>query len=525
MGSKTIKLGLNNSDFTWLHIAGVAGLWMTLSELAKKYPSKSQRIGNLDWSLTTDSVCLKWKGQDFEVLDWLFKESFQIDNQGLLNLVGLKPYQMTIEAKLAIHNGITRTFLQHNKFIKSDGDTSISIQKGDRTIKIWYKKVQSYAHQDFAKHFCEKDGELKPGKIGVVSWLYPGLIVRHEAFRKQTIFEETIEGSLALLFAPLCCCYFSIPFPPKSKKTYYALVFSQIENIPIFAESCWKLGELSYKFFLSFGASDAALKLLSKQSLSENKDFICRCYVMVFGRTPWSSQQTTRIEMKEIEVPQKVVDIYQMYLQLCFFFAPSDKDSFDEDVSDENLNEYTSKPWNAPIRIVMADNLTRNKPWWYNLFDQLSEHNALFEYKKYQELMIVMTDRTQWDEKSELLFIRACHEALRKVYAKEFSRVGENEVARIDRINQQFITRLKQCHNSDKFRSFLADFFGKAGHVSILEKHLEELYPITRGITDWKVSRDLFLIALASYKKKEKTRINQETSQSDETLETDNRTS
>jgi len=41
--------------------------------------------------------------------------------------------------------------------------------------------------------------------IGIVGWLYPGAVVRHYAFKKQTQFEEIPARALALLFAPVAC--------------------------------------------------------------------------------------------------------------------------------------------------------------------------------------------------------------------------------------------------------------------------------------------------------------------------------
>ncbi|MEP1077213.1 CRISPR-associated protein Cas8a1/Csx13 [Leptolyngbya sp. PL-A3] len=151
---------------------------------------------------------------------------------------------------------------------------------------------------------------------------------------------------------------------------------------------------------------------------------------------------------------------------------------------------------------MISNNLVAGKPWWSNLFEQLQEKNVVAESLKYTDFFIEMADQTSYNIEAEKLFIKACHEALRKTYAQVYDRAGENEIAQVDRKNQQIISRLKQCHNADRFRSFIADFFAKAGIITVFEENQEELFPITRGIADWRVSRDLFLLAMASYPRK-----------------------
>ena len=45
-----------------------------------------------------------------------------------------------------------------------------------------------------------------------------------------------------------------------------------------------------------------------------------------------------------------------------------------------------------------------------------------------------------------------------------------------------------------------ANFWSKGGIISILADHWEELMPLTTKPENWKLARDLALLALASYK-------------------------
>ena len=120
-----IEISLSDPGMTLLHRAGVAGLYMTLKALAKRYPTQKSRQGNFKWALSKTSISLYWEGNDYEALNWLFGESFQISSDGLISLSGLQ--NQTWENQLITHIGISSTFLQHTSVLKFDGKASQSL--------------------------------------------------------------------------------------------------------------------------------------------------------------------------------------------------------------------------------------------------------------------------------------------------------------------------------------------------------------------------------------------------------------
>ena len=125
-----------------------------------------------------------------------------------------------------------------------------------------------------------------------------------------------------------------------------------------------------------------------------------------------------------------------------------------------------------------------------------------------------MVRNSQWDETSQKLFVEACHEALLKIYAKLYSRGKEGEYIQIERENERLRSGLIRCLNSEDFRHFMvANFWSKAGNISILADYWEELMPLTTKPSNWKLARDLALLSLASYK----SRKSQQATNSDST--------
>ena len=494
-GAVNSKIQLNQGDpsMTLMHRAGLAGLWMTLKQLEQQYPTSAERPGNFTWLLTPRSISLDWEGQDLEILDWLLKQSFQISPEGLISLTGLNPQSMDIGTQVTIHQGITGTFLQHNKFFKSTGKVSKKLSIDGIEIVAEYKKAASYAHQDFAKHLCDEEGRLLPQTIGSAGWLYPGAVVRHYAFKEQTQFEETLEQALALLFAPVACQYFVLPLHSHKKRAQYALVIPEVADLELYAERCWALRNFGYKNLQASSLGDAGLRFLTHEITLElaRHNQVDQCQVITFGTVDWSPQQKTRTELVMVEATQQVLFNYKLSC-----------DYFSENQVVEHKNGNFISPSHA--RGLIADNLVRGLPWWFNFFTKINKPNLLKRVYYEREGLYNMIQNSQWDEKAQKLFVQACHEALRKTFAKIYGRTKEDGYAQVQRKTERMRAELGRCKNAASFRRFITDFWARAGRISILEDHWEELLPLTTGMMDWKVARDLTLLALASYKPSKK---------------------
>ena len=129
-----IHLTLGASDTTNLHRAGMVGLWMTLKQLERLFPSPNNRPGNLSWSLTSRSINLYWQAGDFRVLDWLLKQSFQVNERGLITLTGLNPSSIELINQIHLHQAIKNTFLRLNKFYRSGKQVSEKFTIDGHTI-------------------------------------------------------------------------------------------------------------------------------------------------------------------------------------------------------------------------------------------------------------------------------------------------------------------------------------------------------------------------------------------------------
>jgi CRISPR-associated protein Cas8a1/Csx13 len=488
--SPKIQLSLNDRSMTLLHRAGVTGLGMTLKQLERRYPSPSQRVGQLDWSLSSHSISLYWEGADLAVLDWLLKESFQINEQGILCLTGLETQGLHHHSQIAIHQGITSTFLQHNKVCDSRGQAPLVLEINGRSTTVWYKRVATYAHQSFAKRLCDQNGCFLQEPIRIAGWLYPGAVRTHNAFGVLTRFESTPEHALALLFAPVACWYFMLPIDAENETVRCVLVIPEVDDLVTHAEGDREIRSSSYENFWAANLGDAGLKFLALQAVgaSATDSRVRRCQCVLFGKTKWAKQQIVRTRVETIKASQETLLHYQSSCQ----YLPQN-----EVCNNEGKTAVTV----SATRGMIAANLAQGSPWWFRFFEKATNKNIAEDMNSEKEGLWMMIEESEWEDQSKKLFVKACHEALRRIYAKIYDQTPKGDYARIERRNIRIRSELGRCKNAMTLRSFISRFFAEAGQIPILQEHWEALLPITTGESDWRITRDLTLLALASYKK------------------------
>lgn len=489
-----LNFHLGDPHLTLLHRAGLAGLYMTLKQLDQEIPVQ-QRPGNLQWTLKSREINLEWQGKDIEVIDWLLRESFQLTD-GVIALRGLKSKSLRKDSQVIIHQGILGTFLQHGKTRKAIGDRTeaLVIDEDKPPIIIKYKALESYAHQGFAEDLCDKKGNWRKNTLNIAGWLNPGAAVRHTAFTADTGFEESPELAFILLFAPVACHYYILRSRLRDQRAQYALVIPEIINLEDYA-LCQQNVLLNYRDFHASSLGDAGLKFLTLAGVSEDaQDLkVGRCQVLTLGTVAWSSQQKSRTDLCVVEANYRTCKNYQ----LCCNELP-------ERIVVKTKAEEGSFVATSFARELIAENLARNQPW-YSRFGDWINSNERFQQLSYERGgLYQMVMRTEMDPR-ERWFVEACHEAIRFTYGRLAEKTKERgELANFDRENIRIRTGLSRCKNAETFREFITDFWSRSGRLPTLQEHWDELMELVMDPKQWRKGRDLALLALASYKGREK---------------------
>lgn len=139
-----LSLDLREPSMTFLHRAGVAGLFVQLKYLEQL---NIEPPHCLQWSLTAHTIELDWTASDRAALQWLCDQTFQLDTDGLIYFPAIS-HSLDFRQRLNLQNNLRKTFLQLHWFFKS-GDT---VEKDDRGREIKYKTCKSAKISDRVSH-------------------------------------------------------------------------------------------------------------------------------------------------------------------------------------------------------------------------------------------------------------------------------------------------------------------------------------------------------------------------------------
>lgn len=496
--SQTLRLRLNEPGLSSLHRAGLAGLWMTLDALAED--AKEGKIDWPDWiefppKLDTHGIELNWEGTPLHLLEWLLKEAFGKDEEGMIDFAGLRTASPNLEARAVTHQSLLGTFLQHGKTRKTiKGQYTHAFQVDEVTVLLNYAKIESYSHQNAAKDFCEKDGWAKSVKLA--GWLAPGGVVRHKAFSADTALEEPPQRALLLLFAPVGCFYFNLRSTLHAQKARFAIVIPEIDNLEIYAQVRRQLCAATLLDLIACGTGDAALTLILK-AREHIRELECKqCKVITLGTVPWSTQQKTRTATLSVDLSSQ--DKLQVYDTIRRSLRNRVVSSKFKKGAEGNGFIVTSV-----AREHFADNLAQGRKW-YSDFATLMRNKETYGFLKFEREGLNNVVNNINLEASEKVIVEACHEALRYRYGWIKTRVkpGESLTARFEREYERLRVGLARCKSASALRKELTDFWSRAGQIKVLQENWSAVLPMLDD-KNWSRARDLALLALASYKRPE----------------------
>jgi len=487
-----MKIGLFDAGMTGLHKAGLAGLWMTLEALETEGVTS---IAGGTWRRTPTEVTLIWEDKSF--FPELLKESFKIDENGLLWFPALGRPIDNVEHAVVLQEALLGSFLQHNSSRKMDAAATpqgrITVYVDDYPFILQYRKFTQYNHQG-----TKKGTDFKPdGSTTLAGWLFPGGAVRHSGYGdKPTALEETAARALALRYAIIGVVYFQIKTQSLSKiSPRCSVVIPEINDLHRYA--------LARKRFVTYGASqlyasgtaEAGFRVLCELAGADllNRIRTPSCRVISFTNLPWSPQQKSRVQLMDVRTgAAESLTIFT----LCMHYLPP------RFVPLEDNNFFWSLPQTPDL---VARNLTQGRPWWAGFSDFLADAKRRKHILKYEKggigKMVENTDALP--EGPERLFVAACHEAWwRRLgqIGEKARREGSSYNDQVAREFKRFRVRFSHCLNAVDLRKAVVDFWSRSGGpLKSLQTNWAEVLPMLDE-QNWQAGRDLALLALVSYK-------------------------
>ena len=518
----TLTMNLFGPGMSLLHRAGLGGLACTLKYIERAYqdgdltdeqvPGGPRIDGQPPWEIESSLITFQIGAPELaaEFLKRLFGLSFRTTDQGVIYLPGQFASKPSIDVLADSQNGLTLTFIQHGKtrtlakeptVVQSDGDGD-----GKKMIPIEFKACSWFKHQDGWKVLIDSKGRLTTKSVEVIGPLSPGAVVRHVAFTSSKKIEDPVERALPLYFAIVGCLVLSM------NRGSGVLVVPEVDDLETFNFLRPEMSPSSSRQCRIASASDAALQaqLRLRTSKLANQFDLPGCHAKTFRPTSWASQQKSRVDAlvvppgDEKSLKQFEIAMSELSPRVATVIRKESTGRGKNKVETQRTEHFWS---DSIVRPLVADNLARGQPWYrgfVNLMTQLDPvskkplRSRLFFEK---EDLKAMTEKIAWTDQGESTVVRSVREALRRRFGAIASENKGKTGTMKNRMTGEFDKwrlAFAGAKAADQFRHSLCDLFARSGMNSVLRENWEAVLPWL-STAQWQLTRDLALLALASY--------------------------
>lgn len=497
---------LNVPGMTSLHKAGLAGLYMTL----KAFEENGKGIKGLEWALEPTQITLDWLDETPKAaFEELIKKSFWLDADGFIRLTGLEssvPFKP--EQKHHLYVALLNSFLQFGPHRPTEGKRTLRYDVDEHLCLIKdFAPIKKFRHQDTSNDFINKDGHFNQ-KIEAAGWLYPGGGQRHVAY-KDTILNESVELGMALLFAAVGVIYYTINSRTHGRKTRLAVLVPEITDLETYAEVRQVLARQSVLDLIASSASDAALRMMLSIEANRTTNqfaaffgggFLCR--VITFGIVSWNEKQKSRTYTRSVFSGRlQGLDNYRIAAAIFKNRWQKIEAKRDRKGLEMEPERYFVTTFSA--REFIADNIALGKTWYQDLAISMSQKEVREQLWYERKEMYEMVEQAKYEDESERLFIRVCHESWRRRLGKlgeRATRESTNFSTLVKKEAEKLRTSLARSKNAETLRETVVDFWARGGTNEALQgEGLAKLLPLFNE-KNWRKARDLALLALISYK-------------------------
>jgi len=291
-----IEYRLSDPNFTVYHRAALGGLAATIEAWNGNSPDGIIANAERDRVILQSSDDISEK----EAVKRILEASFRLTDDKLVDLPGQFIDENSLDLKVAVHEGLYLTFLQHNKMRpgKEEGKIELNNVDDESGDFISYKKFDAYAHQRAQKTgLLEQNDDVVPARAMIRQFAVPGAVA---------LLEAKAEEVLLLSFLAVACPTFLLR--PKIYQPDIALaciVVPDVIDLKKFTRAMRRImgasGRLErfgnkYLERVVGGAEEAALRFLLDMSADDiaSERGISGCQAVVMGKVPWDVNQKNR---------------------------------------------------------------------------------------------------------------------------------------------------------------------------------------------------------------------------------------
>jgi CRISPR-associated protein Cas8a1/Csx13 len=315
--AKQLTYRLTNPGYTIYHRAALGGLAATIRAWGKNAPE------GIEAEFTRDTARLAWGDDitDQEALRHILNASFKLTKEKLIDLPGQGIGVGQDGLRLAVHNGICGTFLQHPKMRLGEKEPrrfELKTDDDDAGEIFTYKAIDTYAHQKAQKTGLLDDklkGKL-PDLADIPQPIVPGAL--SGALDLQAPAEEVI----LLMFLMVGCPVFLLRPRTYQEKAQYCMIVPDVIDLSAFARTLQRIastGQNIKRFSNSYlgrvvgGAEEAALRFLVDLQAEEvtSERSVAGCLAVAMGKVAWDANQINRSIIVKLKGDYPEIDVFR----------------------------------------------------------------------------------------------------------------------------------------------------------------------------------------------------------------------
>ena len=515
-----LTLRLHSPGMTALHRAGLGGLAATLLALEKNVrdsltpfpaamcPGAPWPDGKPPWDIEPHQITLQLGDDPKTFLERLFCYAFQTpaSDHSLSYLPGqwggtksMEPEKIAV--RVALQEGHLNAFQQPDRSWSKTSAQFITYEpEPGKPLALQFKNPTMLKHAGFWKELCQRNGLVK--SVEIKSHHSPGTGERHVAIGSAAQIKEAPELALALMFAPVGCLTLLVSYQEG------VFIIPDIGDLSAFALARRHLTPQTSKDCRIGSAADAVLQAHVRLRLATGTDANG-----VDGSLAYALRQTAGSGIRKARVSSYTIHSGDSAALEKFETAlrclPPRLKVFERKQPKPGELPVEAFWADSVIRPLIAENLALGLPWYQGftrlmtaLDDRKRPLRDLVSFEKHS--LHELTKAMPNDTIGETRLIEAVHTAMRSRYGQIASDNEGNPVAMKNRFKGEYERlrlALSGAKTADTFRNAICDLFARAGRSEPLQNHWQELLPLLHD-DRWQLSRDLSLLALASYKGK-----------------------
>jgi CRISPR-associated protein Cas8a1/Csx13 len=497
---------LSDPGYTIYHRAALGGLAATVRAWQNEDNDYDAPEG-IATKVTSDTVELSWS-EDLlavEVVQRILDASFKLTREKLIDLPAHNINEDLRGLRLAIHNGLVGTFLQHNKMRPGQKQPrSIKIATADDTDGgdiFTYKAVDTYAHQK-AQGTGLLDGNLSKRDDGRLAAKIPQSVVPG-ATGGMVDLQASPGDALLLMFLMVGCSVFMLRPRTYKEKAQSCLIVPDVLDLVAFASALRNIaatGQGFKRFSNSYlgrvvgGAEEAALRFLIDLQAGDVtlESGVSGCVVVAMGRVSWDKNQINRSVIAKVKIHYADIDV----------FRAANEHLGKSKVMKTKKGENFVMP-ETHIPELVAANLAAGRHWCAH-FKELVEKKRHFENMSYNLGGLKNMNKAVKDVTDQTL-IRAFQEAWRWKMRALYARAGQ-EGSNGDRLVEVERERMRNSILRAKTSALLAAWFlqfcadaTREYQSAALARDLTDLREFIFNPRNFERFQNLCLFALVSY--------------------------